>query len=183
MRGKYEVALKSRDIFWDEMFCSAVDVRRRLGGTYCLHIQGEVSQSSNQQATRRVYCFLGNDLVQSDRSLPAFRRKVLTLSSESWRQKNTSKKQAHSIMEQRETSVNVCQSAWPDILEESTLRSLLLSLPFYPEDGDNRLLRKSMNFYRTTQHQFKKTLLFIVTAVRISSSNRGALLHCHLQST
>jgi hypothetical protein len=37
-------------IIWDVMLCSTAEVHRRLGGTYCFHLQGRrVSQARYQQ--------------------------------------------------------------------------------------------------------------------------------------
>jgi hypothetical protein len=45
--------LTAEVIFWDITRCSSLEVNRRFGGTYCLHLQGRrISRARNQRESR-----------------------------------------------------------------------------------------------------------------------------------
>jgi hypothetical protein len=52
--------------FCNIMPCSPLEVHRRFGGTYCLHIQGQrVSQARKQQEARSALLVVGNMFLRN----------------------------------------------------------------------------------------------------------------------
>jgi hypothetical protein len=123
MSGRFEVltAGAMKNIVWDVMTCTPLDVYRRFGWTWCLHLQGgRVNRVS--QASRATF-------------------KILTAVTMKNRHTLFWNVTPCSLVEVQRRFVGVHYLHLQGSSKQISLSACLLSILFYPEDGDSRFIR------------------------------------------